>query len=55
MEVLELFKLRKNGFLKILGALLTITSITGFFHSAILYYVILGVFGLIVVYDLFTL
>ena len=55
MGALDLFKLRKDGFLKILGALLTITSISGFFHSVILYYVILGVFGLIVIYDLFTL
>ena len=52
MRILNVFKLRKDGFVKILGIFLTLSSIAGFFHFGILYYITLGLFGLMMIYDL---
>lgn len=54
MRILDVFKLRNDGFLKILGVLLTLSSIAGFFHFGLLYYISLGLFGLVLVYDMMT-
>jgi hypothetical protein len=52
MRVLDVLKLRKDGFVKILGIFLTLSSIAGFFHYGVLYYFTLGMFGLMVIYEL---
>lgn len=52
MRILDVLKLRKDGFVKILGIFLTLSSIAGFFHFGVLYYITLGLFGLMVIYNL---
>lgn len=52
MRILDVFKLREDGFLKILGIFLALSSNAGFFHFGLMYYIVLGLFGLILVYDI---
>lgn len=52
MRVLDIFKFRKDGLLKIIGIFLTLSSIAGFFHFGVLYYIILALFGFMVIYGL---
>ena len=52
MKILDVFRFRKDGLLKLLGIFLTLSSIAGFFHFGVLYYIILALFGLMVVYGL---
>lgn len=52
MRILDVFKLREDGFLKMLGIILALSSNAGFFRFGILYYFTLGLFGLILVYDM---
>lgn len=54
MRILDVFKLREDGFLKILGIFLALSSNAGFFRFGILYYITLGLFGLVLVYDMMT-
>lgn len=54
MRILDVFKLRKDGFLKILGIFLALSSNAGFFRFGILYYITLGLFGLVLAYDMMT-
>ena len=52
MRILDVLKLRKDGYLKMLGIILALSSNAGFFRFGILYYIILSLFGLMLVYDM---
>lgn len=54
MRILDVFRFRNDGLLKLLGLFLTLSSIAGFFHFGVLYYITLGLFGLMLVYDMMT-
>lgn len=52
MRIVDVFRFRNDGLLKLLGIFLTLSSVAGFFHFGVLYYIILALFGLMVVYGL---
>lgn len=52
MRILDVFKLREDGFLKILGVFLALSSVAGFFHFGLSYYIALSLFGLMLIYDM---
>ena len=52
MRILDVFRFRNDGLLKLLGIFLTLSSIAGFFHIVSAYYITLGLFGLLLVYDM---
>lgn len=52
MRIFDVFRFRNDGLLKLLGIFLTLSSIAGFFHFGVLYYIILALFGFVLVYDM---
>ena len=51
-RIFDLFRLRNDSLLKLVAIFLTLSSIAGFFNFGILYYITLGLFGIIIIYDL---
>ena len=54
MNVLDVLKLHKDGLLKIMAIVLVLSTISGFFHFGVLYYIILGLFGLMLIVLMLT-